>query len=453
MTDFDIVITVGPDDIPNLHKQVEFAKKNIIGYRNIYLISYDPSLNISGCITVDEAIFPFNIETVACEHAPHKRNRWYLQKLLKLYAGLVIPDIMDRYLVVECDHFFLHPTSFVQKGICLYSYGSEFHIPYFQHMIKLHPAFNKMTQISGICNHMVFETKYINEIITMVEGFHSKEFYMVFLSSVATSEIPKYGASEYELYFNYMLAYHKDCIIIRKLENPTMDIKFITFGSHDNYMKAAERLITQAKTMNVFTDMILYTPDHLKNDLEFWTKHGTFITENKRGYGYWLWKSFLVKKTMGSMRNGDILLYLDCGCELSPTKRNELLESIEIVKKDKIVGTYVCLERDWTKMDLIRLLDVYHEKYLHTQQHQAGALLFLVCDETRELVNRWYEVASDYHNIDDSPSILENLYNFQEHRHDQSIFSLLTKKYNMYSKNTLDTFVFYLRNISGDSRI
>ena len=156
---------------------------------------------------------------------------------------------------------------------------------------------------------------------------------------------------------------------------------------------------------------------------------------------------------MGSMRNGDILLYLDCGCELSPTKRNELLESIEIVKKDKIVGTYVCLERDWTKMDLIRLLDVYHEKYLHTQQHQAGALLFLVCDETRELVNRWYEVASDYHNIDDSPSILENLYNFQEHRHDQSIFSLLTKKYNMYSKNTLDTFVFYLRNISGDSRI
>jgi hypothetical protein len=230
-------------------------------------------------------------------------------------------------------------------------------------------------------------------------------------------------------------------------------IKFITFGSHDNYLEAAERLIAQAKTLNVFTETILYTPEYLKNDLEFWTRHGKFIDENKKGYGYWLWKSYLIKKTMETMKDGDILLYLDCGCELSPTRRDKLLECIEIVKRDKIIGTYVCLERDWSKMDLVRLLDVYDEKYLHTQQHQAGALLFLACGETRNLVNKWYSLASDYHNIDDSPSILPNLYNFQEHRHDQSIFSLLTKKYNMYSKHTVDGFVFYLRNLSGKSML
>jgi len=166
-----------------------------------------------------------------------------------------------------------------------------------------------------------------------------------------------------------------------------------------------------------------------------------------------LWKSFLIKKTMEDMKDGDILLYLDCGCEISSKRRDQLLECIDIVKRDKIVGSYVCVERDWTKMDLIRLLDVYHEKYLNTEQHQAGALLFLVCSETRELVNKWCTLASDYHNIDDSPSIIENLYNFQEHRHDQSIFSLLTKKYNIYSKHSVYSFVFYVRNLSGESMI
>ena len=56
---FDIVIPVGPNDEYIIEKQIKFTKKNIIGYRNIYLICYKPSINISGCITIDENIFPF----------------------------------------------------------------------------------------------------------------------------------------------------------------------------------------------------------------------------------------------------------------------------------------------------------------------------------------------------------------------------------------------------------
>jgi hypothetical protein len=33
--------------------------------------------------------------------------------------------------------------------------------------------------------------------------------------------------------------------------------------------------------------------------------------------------------------------------------------------------------------------------------------------------------------VDDSPSILPNLLVFEEHRHDQAIFSLLAKKYDI----------------------
>ena len=37
---FDIVIPVGPYDKLCIYKQIEYTKKNVIGYRNIYIISY-----------------------------------------------------------------------------------------------------------------------------------------------------------------------------------------------------------------------------------------------------------------------------------------------------------------------------------------------------------------------------------------------------------------------------
>ena len=98
---FDIVIPVAPNDISVIQKQIEYTKKNVIGYRNIYLICYN-ELQIEDCITISEDIFPFSIETVANCHGKMDRNGWYLQQLLKLYVGFVIvnipniPDILDK---------------------------------------------------------------------------------------------------------------------------------------------------------------------------------------------------------------------------------------------------------------------------------------------------------------------------------------------------------------------
>ena len=116
---FDIVIPVGPNDKSVIEEQIKYTKKNIIGYRNIYLICYDPSITIDGCITINENIFPFNIETVAKYHGKLERNGWYLQQLLKLYAGKIIPNILDKYLVIDSDTFFLKPTTFVENNKCL----------------------------------------------------------------------------------------------------------------------------------------------------------------------------------------------------------------------------------------------------------------------------------------------------------------------------------------------
>jgi hypothetical protein len=216
MESFDIVVPLGPKDIDKIHIQIEHTKKNIIGYRNIYLVSAISSINIQDCIVVSEDIFPFSIETVAQYHGKHHRNGWYLQQLIKLYAGIFIPNILDRYLVIDADTIFLKPTKFLVDNKCLYSYGSEYHLPYFEHLQKLHPSFTKIDKNkSGICHHMILETKYIQEIFNLVESHHHDSFYKVFLKYVTITWHS--GASEYELYFNYILSNHLNDIIIRKL--------------------------------------------------------------------------------------------------------------------------------------------------------------------------------------------------------------------------------------------
>ena len=230
---------------------------------------------------------------------------------------------------------------------------------------------------------------------------------------------------------------------------------FITFGagSH-NYYEAGNRLIKQANSVELFDKTTLYTDSYLNNDIDFWNQHSNFITNNPRGYGYWLWKPYIIKKTMEQMQDGDILLYLDCGCEIDKNKKGEISEFLEFVKNENIIGTYTKTDKEYNKMDLIKKLNMLDTKYIDEPQRQAGAILFCVCDKTRNIVNEWYELACDYHNIDDTPSISVNLSCFIEHRHDQSIYSLLKKKYDVYSyKYSLFDCITYNRNKSGNSRI
>lgn len=212
---FDIVIPVGPNDLSVIKHNLEY-KKNIIGYRNIYLISRENIL-IEDCIPIKEDIFPFTMKTLEKMFGQNPRNGWYLQQLLKLYAGNVIPDILNKYLVIDADVCFLKPTEFLIEGKCIYTGGNEYHRPYFEHMNRLHPSFKKSLKLSGISHHMLFDTEMINKMFTMIEVYHNNLFWKIFLDKVDKTHYCLSGASEYELYLTYMYLYHPQKIIIRQL--------------------------------------------------------------------------------------------------------------------------------------------------------------------------------------------------------------------------------------------
>jgi hypothetical protein len=228
---------------------------------------------------------------------------------------------------------------------------------------------------------------------------------------------------------------------------------FITFGAGgDNYIDAGKRLIKQAEDIDLFDKNILFTDKELIIDNTFWNKHYQFIEKNNRGYGYWLWKSYIILKTMNEMKNGDILLYLDCGCEIMKDKKNLIIEYFNYIKEDKIIANEIeTLEGQFSKMDLINYLQLKNDNIINSYQREAGAIMFYINDEIRQFVKEWYDISSKYHLIDDSPSKLQNVNNFIEHRHDQSIFSLLTKKYNIFSKKKISNIINYSRNRTGYS--
>lgn len=231
----------------------EYTKQNVLQYRKIFIVSYDASIEIKDCITIDEKIFPFHMSHISAFLGKNERNGWYLQQLLKLYAGIVIPDILNNYLVIDADTFFLKPTAFFTAGgksapLPLYNYGTEYHLPYFGHMARLHPSLTKQLNVSGICHHMLFQTNRIKELFALVENYHATTpdpdpFWVIFLKMVSPNDAIRAGASEYELYFNYLLIYCKNTFEIRPLQWKNANLfngenKIIDFKSQFDYISS-----------------------------------------------------------------------------------------------------------------------------------------------------------------------------------------------------------------------
>lgn len=224
---FDIVIPLGPNEIKNISKQIEYTKKNIVGYRNIYIVTnICNKFEIDGCKVIDENIFPFKMKNIAdffaIYNGKNNRNGWYFQQLLKLYVSFVIEELLDDYLILDSDVFFLKPTEFINNGKYIFSTGNEYHIPYFNHMKRVHPSLEKVCNKSGICHHMMFNRQILRELFDLVEKYHNKPFWVIFIENVNEHtyhpvNASESGASEYEMYFSYMIINHPDKMEIRNL--------------------------------------------------------------------------------------------------------------------------------------------------------------------------------------------------------------------------------------------
>jgi len=219
-------------------------------------------------------------------------------------------------------------------------------------------------------------------------------------------------------------------------------------GCGQNYYDALERISNELNQTNIFDEVILFTDKDLKNDPEFWNKNGTFIDNNKRGCGFWTWKSYLIGKTLQKMNDNDILLYLDVGCEIvnNEDSYDRLKQLIDKCDKFNILYTKAGHDmKTYCKMDLFEYMGMIDNEKMDSDQYQSGLLLIKKNDLITDLIKDWYNISCNYHLIDDSPSILQNYSGFIEHRHDQAILSFLIKsdKYNKSMNNATNILIDY----------
>ena len=239
---FDIIIPVGPRDLHFLEDQLKYTRRNIQNFRKIYLIPFMLlDFGDNDVIIIREDEFPFKIQDIASILGVSQRNGWYLQQLIKMYAHEAIPGLLDNFLVIDCDTFFLKPTNFIEGNKFLFGTGTEYHMPYFSHMKRLHPELVRVDPgLSGICHHMIFNQNCLDQLLNMVENYHNgKAFWRVFLEQAEPAHKELSGASEYEIYFNYMLKFHAEKVKIRPLKwtnvsviDPEGDFDFISCHWH-----------------------------------------------------------------------------------------------------------------------------------------------------------------------------------------------------------------------------
>jgi hypothetical protein len=89
-------------------------------------------------------------------------------------------------------------------------------------------------------------------------------------------------------------------------------------------------------------------------------------------------------------------------------------------------------ENEYTKGDVFKALScITDEKVIHTAQLDASHSIWKKNENSLNFVKLWLELCCDKQLLTDEPSVEPNLGGFKDHRHDQSIWSLLCKKYNI----------------------
>jgi len=214
--------------------------------------------------------------------------------------------------------------------------------------------------------------------------------------------------------------------------SPTEQQKtFITFGGPtSNYHNSVRRICNEAENLQFFDNTYGFTEMDLKQDTDFWNKHGNFIESNQRGYGYWLWKSYLIKKELNKMNENDILIYCDAGCQINSGGKDRLLEYIDMLNNNRENYGIISFQSEfkellYTKQKVFEHFDIFNNaENMHTL---ATIILIKKNNHSTNIINDWYNSCSNYDLIND------NIYNekpiFRDHRHDQSILSILVNKY------------------------
>lgn len=208
-----------------------------------------------------------------------------------------------------------------------------------------------------------------------------------------------------------------------------MTTKYLVSFATPEFYTANKRLITSAKHFGI-DKYITYTKNDIVNT-EFWNQNKTILTQ-KRGAGYWLWKPYVILKTLNEINENDYVIYSDSGIEII-SDLNILFTLCHDNNGIFLINCGHQYNKTWTKRDCFILMDCDKRDYWESEQLTASFQIYQKNSYSIQFVQKWFEYCKNINILTDVPNICEksNFGDFKDHRHDQSILSLLSKKCNI----------------------
>jgi hypothetical protein len=246
--------------------------------------------------------------------------------------------------------------------------------------------------------------------------------------------------------------YHERCFSLytryRKIKHRLMDSKLIheCKNSHVDINKKINKKYILVYNDNTHTTYINFLIESIRKHTDFniiiYNKsdiNPKFLEENKkilecsRGGGYWLWKPYIISETLCKIDDGDYLFYLD--------SKYFFLENFEELYKEKILEDHIILwknkpNENTNLMKKYCKIDVIHKYNIHdlvfnknAVECWAGAIFLKKTGFVEKIIKEWLSMCMIYEDISDSPSLLQRHAEFSDHRHDQSLLSIIAYKY------------------------
>jgi hypothetical protein len=203
--------------------------------------------------------------------------------------------------------------------------------------------------------------------------------------------------------------------------------------ANEKFYRSQQVLVESSK--KYFSGHASYTKDLLDEQFKIKNKK---ILEQSRGCGYWLWKPYIIQKTLSLLQQDDIVFYIDSGNLIINDPKplftlcsNDEKGIILFENRDGAPAGTIWKNYMWTKQDCFEAMDCTKEKYILGDQVDGSYVLVRKNKFSQQFFDEYLQWCEKDEIITDKISISPNHSEFKDHRHDQSILSILAIKHNV----------------------
>lgn len=206
---------------------------------------------------------------------------------------------------------------------------------------------------------------------------------------------------------------------------------FITAGLGSSaYNLAAKRLADEFAQFELDVEIQVLTEKNLSKLCPSFENYSRNLQISKtKGYGYWYWKAELVFRAFQAESSRAVgVIWLDSGSEIFASRwtKARLVQMLKLASEQGVL-TYALntKEDNYTKVEAI---EYFGAEINGNSDIQFQANFFMLHGRLgKKIATEWFEIISRY------PELLNDATRrsspgFVEHRHDQSIFSMVCKR-------------------------